>query len=84
MSDNLTAIAAVGVLVGFALLVMWAKREGRIIAETQADVAALEAGDEIKEKSRESSEAAADRSDPRVHDVDVIVPNERIPAWLKR
>lgn len=79
------AYVTIGALVGFALLVWWAKREGRIIAESQADIAALEAADDIKETSREVSEVAASRRDPGLHRVDdVIVPVETIPGWLKR
>ena len=84
MSPEIAATLVIGALVGFAGLVWWAKREGRIHAEIQADVAALEAGNEIKEKSREVSEAADSRRDPGLHDMPTIVPHVDIPAWLKR
>lgn len=80
----LEAILVIGALVGFALLVWWAKREGRLLAESLDDVARLEAANETKEKSREVSEAAAARRDPSLHDRDDVVPNEAIPDWLKR
>lgn len=74
----------IGVMLAFALLAWWAKHEGKTSQAMQEDIESLQRDDEIKETSREVSEAAVARRDPGLHDVDVVVQPDRVPDWLKR
>lgn len=74
----------IGVLVAFALLAWWAKREGATSQAMKDDIASLQKDDQIKEASREVSEAAADRRDIFLHDEPAVVPHSKLPDWLKR
>jgi hypothetical protein len=69
----------------FAGLILWAaKRQGKTEQRLQDELAGEKTKAAIEEKSDAVSEAAAARSDPRVHDVPDIVPNTSIPDWSKR
>ncbi len=66
------------------VLIRWAIRD---IKETQAlkDQLIVEKAKAVTvEKSNESAEAAAARSDPGVHDEPTVVRGDQLPAWTKR
>lgn len=79
----LQACVVIGVLVGFALLVGWAKSQGRDVQKAIDEAIAARETLKTVEKSHEVSEAADARRDPGLHDVPDVVPVESVPSWLK-
>mgnify|MGYP000697491276 FL=1 len=68
-----------------AIALLWsARRGGKVEQELKDQLAGEKTKAEIVEKSDASAEAAATRSDPRVHDAVNVVPNISIPDWSKR
>jgi len=78
-----SVIAAIIALAGF-LILRAARTAGKTEAELRAQLAGSKTKAEIADKSNESAEAAAARSDPSLHDVPDIVRGDALPSWLKR
>lgn len=73
------------VIAVFAGLILWAaKRQGKTEQSLKDQLAGEKTKAVIVEKSNEVSEAAAARSDPRVHDVPDLVSGDTLPGWLRR
>ena len=76
-------VALVMALSAFVIL-RAARSAGKTEAELRDQLAGAKAKAEIVEKSNESAEAAAARSDPKLHDVPDVVRASTLPSWLKR
>lgn len=76
-------VAVVVAISGFFIL--WAaKRQGKAEQKLRDELGGEKAKAEIVENSNASAEAAAARSDPRVHDVPDLVSGSTLPDWLRR
>lgn len=78
------AFSVVGLLVAFAALAWWAKRQGVDIQASLDKVTALQTDAVIKEKSNEAADVAESRSDPALHDNGAIVSGAAIPNIFRR
>lgn len=86
---NWTDLAVRGIVATLiALAGLFILRAARNAGKTEAELRDQLAGEktkaEIVEKSNESAEAAAARSDPSLHNVPDIVHGHTLPDWSKR